>query len=130
MSVEDSRKLQRISRRAEGPVELRRAIVVLMSGQGQAVRDITTLMQPNVEVPNAPEHAITNPSTSIKVPRAAMCARPTTSSGANSGVAHARDSAKAAIQNTAAVLPARQERAPQIQRTCMTTGERTTTMTQ
>ncbi|MFE5402993.1 transposase [Streptomyces sp. NPDC056580] len=41
----EGRKLQRISRSAKDPVKLRRAIVVLMSAQGQTVKDITTLMQ-------------------------------------------------------------------------------------
>jgi hypothetical protein len=45
LSMEDGRKLARISRTARNPVKLRRAIVVLMSGQGQTVRDITSLMQ-------------------------------------------------------------------------------------
>ncbi|WP_208640579.1 helix-turn-helix domain-containing protein [Streptomyces carpinensis] len=45
VSVEEGRKLQRISRRAKDPVKLRRAIVVLMSAQGQTVQDITVLMQ-------------------------------------------------------------------------------------
>lgn len=43
--MEEGRKIQRITRTAKDPVRLRRAIVVLMSGQGQAVRDITSLMQ-------------------------------------------------------------------------------------
>ncbi|GAA1300020.1 IS630 family transposase [Saccharothrix xinjiangensis] len=43
--MEEGRKLQRVSRTAKDPVRLRRAIVVLMSGQGQAVRDITSLMR-------------------------------------------------------------------------------------
>jgi len=45
LSMEEGRKLQRITRTSKDPVRLRRAIVVLMSGQGQAVRDITSLMQ-------------------------------------------------------------------------------------
>ena len=45
LSMEEGRKLQGITRTAKNPVRLRRAIVVLMSGQGQAVRDITSLMQ-------------------------------------------------------------------------------------
>ncbi|SDO96939.1 helix-turn-helix domain-containing protein, partial [Lentzea jiangxiensis] len=45
LSMEDGRKLARISRTAKNPVKLRRAIVVLMSSQGQTVRDITSLMQ-------------------------------------------------------------------------------------
>ncbi|WP_235926299.1 helix-turn-helix domain-containing protein [Actinokineospora pegani] len=43
--MEEGRKLQRVTRTAKYPVRLRRAAVVLMSGQGQAVRDITSLMQ-------------------------------------------------------------------------------------
>ncbi|MEU2675188.1 hypothetical protein ABZ622_41695 [Streptomyces sp. NPDC007164] len=44
MSMEEGRRLQRISRTAKDPVKLRRAIVVLMSAQGQTVKDITVLM--------------------------------------------------------------------------------------
>jgi transposase len=43
--MEEGRKLARIGRTAKDPVRLRRAIVVLMSAQGQAVPDITSLMQ-------------------------------------------------------------------------------------
>ena len=43
--MDEGRKLSRIIRTAKDPVKLRRAIVVLMSGQGQTVRDITSLMQ-------------------------------------------------------------------------------------
>ncbi|MCX5608497.1 MULTISPECIES: helix-turn-helix domain-containing protein [unclassified Streptomyces] len=45
VSMDEGRRLQRISRSAKDPVRLRRAIVVLMSAQGQAVKDITSLMQ-------------------------------------------------------------------------------------
>jgi hypothetical protein len=45
LSMDEGRKLQRITRTAKDPVRLRRAIVVLMSGQGQAVPDITSLLQ-------------------------------------------------------------------------------------
>jgi transposase len=45
LSVEEGRKLQRITRRSKDPVRLRRAIVVLMSGQGRSVPDITALLQ-------------------------------------------------------------------------------------
>ncbi|MFC5831062.1 helix-turn-helix domain-containing protein [Nonomuraea insulae] len=41
----EGRKLQRITRTAKDPVKLRRAVVVMMSGQGQSVPDITSLMQ-------------------------------------------------------------------------------------
>lgn len=45
LSMEEGRKLQRITRTAKDPVKLRRAIVVMMSGQGQSAPDITSLMQ-------------------------------------------------------------------------------------
>ena len=45
LSMEEGRKLARITRTAQGPGRLRRAIVVMMSGQGQAVRDVTSLQQ-------------------------------------------------------------------------------------
>ncbi|MFC9699287.1 transposase [Streptomyces sp. NPDC056943] len=45
VSVEEGLRLQQISRTAKDPVKLRRAIVVLMSAQGQTVKDITMLMQ-------------------------------------------------------------------------------------
>ncbi|WP_373431579.1 transposase [Streptomyces sp. B3I7] len=43
--MEEGRRLQRISRTAKDAVRLRRAIVVMMSAQGQSVPDITSLMQ-------------------------------------------------------------------------------------
>jgi transposase len=45
LSMDEGRRLQQITRRAKDPVKLRRAIVVMMSAQGQAVPDITSLMQ-------------------------------------------------------------------------------------
>ena len=45
LSMDEGRKLQRITRTAKDPVRMRRAIVVLMSGQGQTVRDISGLLQ-------------------------------------------------------------------------------------
>jgi ABC-type sulfate transport system substrate-binding protein len=45
LSMDEGRKLQRITRTARNPVRLRRAIVVLMSGQGQTAGDITSLLQ-------------------------------------------------------------------------------------
>jgi transposase len=45
LSMEEGRKLAKITRTAKNPVKLRRAIVVLMSAQGQAAPDITSLMQ-------------------------------------------------------------------------------------
>jgi transposase len=45
VTMEEGRKLQRISRTAKDPVKLRLAIVVLMSARGQTVKDITMLMQ-------------------------------------------------------------------------------------
>jgi transposase len=43
--MEEGRRLQRVSRTAKDPVRLRRAIVVMMSAQGQSVPDITSLLQ-------------------------------------------------------------------------------------
>ncbi|MGW4413040.1 helix-turn-helix domain-containing protein [Nonomuraea sp. NPDC004702] len=43
--MEEGRRIQRITRSAKDPIKLRRAIVVMMSGQGQSVADITSLMQ-------------------------------------------------------------------------------------
>jgi transposase len=45
LSMEEGRRLQRITRTAKDPVRLRRAVVVLMSAQGQATRNITQLMK-------------------------------------------------------------------------------------
>jgi transposase len=45
LSMAEGQKLQRITRTAKDPVKLRRAIVVLMSAQGQAVSDIVDLLQ-------------------------------------------------------------------------------------
>jgi hypothetical protein len=45
LSMDEGRKLQRITRTAKDPVRMRRAIVVLMSAQGQTVGDITSLLQ-------------------------------------------------------------------------------------
>jgi transposase len=45
VSMEEGRRLQRVSRTSNDPVRLRRAIVVLMSAQGQTAKDITSLMQ-------------------------------------------------------------------------------------
>jgi transposase len=45
LSMAEGQKLARITRTAKNPIKLRRAIVVLMSGQGRCVRDIVSLMQ-------------------------------------------------------------------------------------
>ena len=45
LTMEEGRKLQRITRTAKNPIKQRRAIVVMMSGQGQTVPDITSLLQ-------------------------------------------------------------------------------------
>jgi hypothetical protein len=44
VTMAEGRRLQRIGRRAKDPVRLRRAIVVLMSAQGQSVPDIAHLL--------------------------------------------------------------------------------------
>jgi transposase len=43
--MEEGRRLARVTRTSKDPVRLRRAIVVLMSAQGQTVPDITSLLQ-------------------------------------------------------------------------------------
>ncbi|MGH4008669.1 MAG: helix-turn-helix domain-containing protein [Pseudonocardiaceae bacterium] len=45
LSMDEGRSLARITRTSKNPVRMRRAIVVMMSGQGQTVRDITSLLQ-------------------------------------------------------------------------------------
>lgn len=45
LTMEEGRRLQRITRSAKDPVKLRRAIVMLMSAQGQSASAITSLMQ-------------------------------------------------------------------------------------
>jgi transposase len=45
LAMAEGQKLQRITRTAKDPVKLRRAIVVLMSGQGQSVGDIVGLLR-------------------------------------------------------------------------------------
>lgn len=45
LSMDEGQKLSRITRTAKNPVRLRRAIVVLMSGQGQTVADIVASLQ-------------------------------------------------------------------------------------
>ena len=57
LSMEEGRKLQRLSRTAKDLVRMRRAIVVMMSGQGQAVRDITSLLQVSADYVRGVIHA-------------------------------------------------------------------------
>jgi hypothetical protein len=45
LSMDEGRKIQKITSSAKDPVRLRRAIVVMMSGQGQTVRDVASLLQ-------------------------------------------------------------------------------------
>jgi transposase len=53
----EGRRLQRIGRTAKDPVKLRRAIVVLMSAQGQAVPDIAHLLDCSPEYVRTVIHA-------------------------------------------------------------------------
>jgi transposase len=53
-----SRKLQWISRTAKDPVKLLRAIAVLMSAQGQTVKDITMLMRVGEDYVRDVVHAV------------------------------------------------------------------------
>lgn len=57
LSIQEGRRRQRISRTAKDPVKLRRAIVVMMSAQGQSVPDITTLMQVSADYVRDVVHA-------------------------------------------------------------------------
>jgi transposase len=45
LSMPEGQRLQQITRTAKDPVRLRRAIVVLMSGQGQPAPDIAHLLK-------------------------------------------------------------------------------------
>ncbi|WP_431969403.1 helix-turn-helix domain-containing protein [Actinacidiphila sp. bgisy160] len=47
--MEEGRRLQRIGRTSKDPVRLRRSIVVMMSAQGQTVKDIVSLLQASAD---------------------------------------------------------------------------------
>jgi hypothetical protein len=64
------------------PVKLRRAIVVLMSGQGRAVRDITSLMQVSADYLRDVIHAFNRPPTAAWSAWIWPLGRSTTGSGA------------------------------------------------
>ncbi|MEW2592918.1 helix-turn-helix domain-containing protein [Micromonospora aurantiaca] len=49
VSMAEGQRLQRITRTAKDPVKLRRAIVVLMSAQGQPAPDIAHLLKSSEE---------------------------------------------------------------------------------
>ena len=57
VTVAEGQRLQRIGRTAKDPVKLRRAIVVLMSAQGQAVPDIAHLLDCSPEYVRTVIHA-------------------------------------------------------------------------
>ena len=57
VSMTEGRRLQRIGRTARDPVKLRRAIVVLMSAQGQSVPDIAHLLDCSQEYVRGVIHA-------------------------------------------------------------------------
>jgi transposase len=61
LSMDEGRKLQRITRTATNPVRMRRAIVVLMSAQGLTVRDITSLLQVSDDYVRDVIHAFNEP---------------------------------------------------------------------
>jgi len=58
VTMAEGRRLQRIGRIAKDPVRLRRAIVVLMSAQGQAAPDIAHLLDCSPEYVRAVIHAL------------------------------------------------------------------------
>jgi transposase len=57
VTMTEGRRLQRIGRTAKDPVKLRRAIVVLMSAQGQNVPDIAHLLDCSQEYVRGVIHA-------------------------------------------------------------------------
>ena len=57
VTMAEGRRLQRIGRTAKDPVRLRRAIVVLMSAQGQAAADIAHLLDCSPEYVRGVIHA-------------------------------------------------------------------------
>ena len=57
VTMTEGRRLQRIGRTASDPVKLRRAIVVLMSAQGQPVPDIAHLLDCSQEYVRGVIHA-------------------------------------------------------------------------
>ena len=57
VTMTEGRRLQRIGRTAKDPVKLRRAIVVLMSAQGQSVPDIAHLLDCSAEYVRSVIHA-------------------------------------------------------------------------
>src|SRR3954447_3106079 len=56
VTMAEGQRLQRIGRTARDPVKLRRAIVVLMSAQGQSVPDIAHLLKCSPEYVRAVIH--------------------------------------------------------------------------
>jgi transposase len=57
VTMTEGQRLQRIGRTARDPVKLRRAIVVLMSAQGQSVPDIAHLLDCSQEYVRGVIHA-------------------------------------------------------------------------
>src|SRR5215813_4318615 len=57
VTLTEGQRLQRIGRTAKDPVKLRRAIVVLMSAQGQSVPDIAHLLDCSQEYVRTVIHA-------------------------------------------------------------------------
>ena len=57
VTMTEGRRLRRIGRTAKDPLKLRRAIVVLMSAQGQAVPDIAHLLDCSQEYVRGVIHA-------------------------------------------------------------------------
>jgi transposase len=57
LSMEEGRRIARIARTAKDPVRLRRAIVVMMSAQGQSAPDICSLMQVSADYVRGVIHA-------------------------------------------------------------------------
>ena len=69
VTMGEGRRLQRISRTARDPVKLRRAIVVLMSAQGQSVPDIAHLLDCSPEYVRGVIHAFNESGFAVLDPK-------------------------------------------------------------
>ena len=85
--MEEGRRLARVTRTSKDPVRLRRAIVVLMSAQGQTVPDITSLLQVGEDYVRDVIHAFNERGFNAPDPNGAGDARGRSVTGSASGSA-------------------------------------------
>src|SRR5215218_10278442 len=83
--MDEGRTLQRITRTAKDPVRLRRAMVVMMSGQGQTVSDITALLQVSADYVRDVIHAFNERGFDVLDPKWSGDARGRSVTGSASG---------------------------------------------